>query len=57
MWAQTFGRQGDDEGRGLAMDGEGRAIVVGTFVDGMALGDEIPKETGLQDILVLRLDR
>jgi hypothetical protein len=55
-WARTFGRQGNDQGHGLAVDADGRALVAGAFTDGISLDDEMLKSSGMQDIFVLRLD-
>jgi hypothetical protein len=56
-WLRSFGRNGPDCARGLALGPDGTSLVVGDFFDGLSLDDELLKANGLQDAFVAQLER
>jgi hypothetical protein len=51
-WDRTFGEASDDAGAGVAMDGDGNAVVTGRFRGAVDLGGGVRTSAGDSDVLV-----
>ncbi len=56
LWSRSIASVGNEYTSGIAVDGDGNAIVVGLFDINLDLGDGLMSSAGGSDIFVLKLD-
>ncbi|APR77731.1 Hypothetical protein A7982_03078 [Minicystis rosea] len=55
VWAKSFGSTGDDELGGIAVDGTGNVILIGTYPNDITFGSTLSNQGG-KDVFVAKLD-
>ncbi|EWM20836.1 secreted protein [Nannochloropsis gaditana] len=56
VWAQSFGGNADDEGKGIAVDASGSSYTTGYFAETMTVGSTNLTAVGDFDIFMIKLD-
>lgn len=56
LWGFVAGGAGDDDGRGLAVDSAQNIYVAGVYQGSMTIGTEALESSGVQDIVLSKLD-